>query len=430
MMTVPRQVEVTAGRSRILPVLKAVLADLQPSLTVLDAEVSGKVATVNLGYTASLLEKQEMFLLCRTISDTLCANLDIDGVNVLVAGRAIGIDVRNTLPTGVFTPQRAENPNELWGRTSALVPELGESLKGKSFTATAALYFPVKGMAGIFPEARSLSFSSLDPADMAGTLLAALSDNGMSRAGTLCLPDLVAGLSQPPTMEEQAATARRELIFRFKPELNEQLALFGVTRSAFLASLVYTMTTFLPQITYVKVWMGNEQVQSVTPSSPYLADTPIVFEGGGMRRTDFSAMLMDFANLYFALDGKLVSTLRPVPWQNKANPRFLLQQLALGSKNYDTVTGLSPVMDAAYQDAQLLGISLEGDTLALNLGEVFVKGDDTTVYAIMNTLLPAAGAPKGCLFVGGVQPVEEPGGICWQGYFRENYGIVTELPLG
>jgi hypothetical protein len=182
------------------------------------------------------------------------------------------------------------------------------------------------------------------------------------------LPSLVERLSQPPEVTElSGGLSGRKVTLHFSEELNEALIDNEVTRSACMASLTYTLTTFLPGVVGVEVYIGDERVPSVSPSSPYTDQQSIEFADGLQQRSDFGALLLGYCRLYFATDGgKLAAVNRPVPYFQVKNPRYLLLELKKGPKTYDTVTGLKDVLPQEWSDKDLLGISLTGDTMLVN----------------------------------------------------------------
>ena len=86
------------------------------------------------------------------------------------------------------------------------------------------------------------------------------------------------------------------------------------------------------------------------------------------------------------------------------------------------------------KDSDIIGISLDGDTLLINFSNTFLDvgqgitedEDRLLVYSLVNTLLHAVNAKRVAFFAGG-NPIEGfTDEIYWKGWFLENPGIVAD----
>ena len=439
LIALPETVTVSAARSRARALCELLLThpgteDTQPfgtaenplGLADTDAvEVSGNAATVSLGASALRLSHEELFTLGQALANTLCQFGDVDYVNVLIAGVQPGLNVASTLPAGSFQNNTREDLATLWARASA--PRTSER---RSFAAT--LHYPAPSGKGILSEARTLSFSASDLPGMAVTLLQALSAGADHLPGLPRCPDLRTMLRRDPTLNETGGLRRLQL--NFKEDFNSALINAGITRSVMVASLVCTMTTFLPGLDGVEILIGNEQVTSLTPSGTYVGvGETLEFSEGLMRRRDFATFLLAQCTLYFAnSQGKLVRVSRPVPFYEAFNARTLIDQLMLGPQPFDSVSGVSPVLPQGLREADLLGVAFGGNTLTLNFSTQLsalsqgMDGDQERImiYSLVNTLCELPGVKKVSIFVMGEQPDTLAGSVFLPGDFMPNYNLI------
>ena len=383
------------------------------------------IVSVNLSVAALSLPHAELFTLCQAIANTLCALDGVTGVNVLVAGVSPGLDVAATLPMGCLRQNVLDDPNMLHSRLTS--QRRGGASGDTPFRADAALYFPAQAGRGILCEARTLTFPSADAAAMVQTLLSGLSAGAEEIPNVPDMPDLNALLSRPPMVDEVQVTGQKQVALAFKEELNDALAARGVTRSVMIASLVTTLTTFLPNVSVCRVSIGSEQITALIPAGLYEgAGRQIGFSDGEMRRTDFLSFLLTNRALYFAdASGALRQSVRALPRTWALSPRQLFDQLVKGPEYYDTVADLKTVFPPDIQDADLLGVRQTGDTLLLNLSDSFMNAcqglspqqERNLVYALVNTLTENPSIRRVRFYIQGRQPDTLSGTISLPGEF-------------
>ena len=438
LIAVPAQAEFSAARHRAQTLAEMLLAhpgteyarpvagEITLALSGTEAvEVSGNVATVSLGASALRLSHEALFAVGQALANTLCQFGDLQYVNVLIAGVQPGLNVAATLPAGSYQNNTREDLATLWARSSAPL-----SAARRSFAAT--LYYPASAGKGVLCEARMLSFAAQDLPNMAVTLLEALSAGAESLPGVPRCPDLKGMMTSDPTLDETGGT--RRLVLKFSDNMNDALIDCGITRSVMMASLVYTMTTFLPGVDGIEVRIGAETVTSLTPSGTYFgAGDTLLFQDGMMRRRDFSAFLLGHCALYFAnARGKLTRVYRAIPFYETHNARALVQQLMMGPQAYDSQIGLSPVLPQGLRDADLLGVSFQNNTVLLNFSgqmETLARDLDAAaerrlVYGLVDTLCEMQGVQKAAVFIQGVQPDTLAGEVFLPGDFLPNYNLI------
>ena len=404
----------------------AVGGDIPLSLADTDAvEVSGQTATVSLAASALRLSHEQLFTVGQALANTLCQFGDLQYVNVLISGAQPGLNIAATLPAGSFQSNTREDLAALWARASA-------PLNGGRRSFAVTLYYPAPSGKGVLCETRSLSFAAQDPAGMALTLLDALTAGASSLPNAPKCPDFRSFLRETPTLGETGGI--RRLVLRFTDELNGALISAGITRSVMMASLCCTLTTFLPGIEGIEVQIGDERINTLTPSGTYTgAGEMISFTDGLMRRRDFSGFLLAECALYFANpQGGLTRVYRPVPFYEALSARSLVEQLMLGPQPFDSQTGLSPALPQGLRSADLLGVAYEDGAMLLNFSarllslsqDLDADAERGMIYSMVNTLCELPQVRRAAFFIQGEQPESLAGAMYLPGDFLPNLDLV------
>lgn len=395
------------------------LAEMNP------IELSGNVVTVNLSASALRLSKEQLFIVGQALANTLCQFDDLKYVNVLISDIQPGIDRAETLPVGCFQRNVEDELTTLWARVVA-------SNSASRRALIAPLYYPAPAGKGILCEARMLSFLDVTFESMAETLLMALFDGPKSLTNVPKCPDLISYTTKPVEFKEK--DGKRTLVLYFDKSLNDALIDAGVTRSVMLSSLVYTLTTFLPGLVGIEMQIGEDWIQTISPSGTYTkAGETIQFPDGVMQRKHFDGFLLTKCALYFpGKEGKLTNVYRPVPFSEASSPRYLIRQLLLGPQSIDGRSGLAAAFPKGMKDTDILGIAFHEGTLILNLSEHFAdlcrdmsdSSEKQMVYAMVNTLTGLPMVNKVSFFIAGHQIESFGGAVYLSGDFMPNIGIV------
>lgn len=391
-------------------------------------EVSGDVATVNLAATALQLDRKNLYICTQAIANTLTEFSRIRYVNLLVMDKQIGLDLGSTLPTGALTRSMQDDAGAAYEQALSQRVQTDENPGDRLLTTTVTLYFPLSAVNGVMSEARNITFSSQTPESMIERILQELSKGPAAVTGSPVLALLSELLNSPPIVTEPEGSAGKLIELHFDATLDDMLTAMGVSRASCMASLCDTLTTFLPNVTGLNIYIGDEKVDHLMLG----ATDGIIFDDGIMRRADFSALLLDLGTLYFAdaQDQTLVEVKRPLLFYQRTQPRALLLELFKGPSAADTIQGLHPVAGIGQlSDADVLGLSLNGNTLLVNLSQRFLtvgknitrQQDRLLAYAIVNTLLADGRARSVAFFVGGKTPSDFTGEIAWQGLFYPNW---------
>ncbi|MBE0601895.1 MAG: GerMN domain-containing protein, partial [Firmicutes bacterium] len=265
------------------------------------------------------------------------------------------------------------------------------------------------------------------------TLMQEISGGAAVVNGSPAMPLLTEYLLVPPVISQPADIGGTLITLDFSYLFDDMLQAAGISRASCLAALCYTLTTFLPNVAGIEVFIDSELVEHVMLSGT----SGILFNDGIMRRADFAALLMDNAGLFFAdaSGQKLQEIRRPIPFYQTSNPRALLNELFKGPSAEDSDTNVSPTLPVGMlKDSDIIGVSLSGDTLLINLSKTFLEagqgisetGDRLMAYSLVDTLLHAASARRIAFFVAGSQLAGFTDEISWKGWFLENVGIVSE----
>ena len=152
-----------------------------------------------------------------------------------------------------------------------------------------------------------------------------------------------------------------------------------------------------------------------------------------MQRKSFIPFLLAYSSLYFAnAQGKLVQSARPVPYYEAHNIRAMIGQLMQGPQSHDSVNGLARTLPQGLRDADLLGVSLEKDTLVLNFSHQLInlcqnlpaQEEQLMVYSLVNTLCELPGVKRVAFFIMGEQPETFAGSVFLPGDFLPNYHLI------
>ena len=401
-------------------------------------EVSNGVATVDLAASALQLDRRAFYLACQAIANTLTYLPDIHYVNILVMDKQIGLDIAGSLPVGTFTRSVADDIGAAYEQALSRRVTPGGDAANQRLTALVSLYFPLLHMDAIMSETRVIAFSSQETADMALRLLQELSTGSRQLEGAPAPPLFTDLLETIPTVIESPDGAGKLITISFHVALDDVLNAYGLTRASCMASICYTLTTFLPDIAGVMFDVGGEPVQNVVLREGGGNQIAIFFDRAVQRRGDYASFLMNQGILYFADEGgrKLIAIRRPMPYYQTSNPRALLLELAKGPLPADRREAKPLMTPGALVDSDLIGFSLQDDTLIVNFAPGFAAAgqgfdeqqDRLLAYGLVNTLSAISRIQRVCFYVAGEPHAGFSGDIYWVGNFFRNPGLVREEP--
>lgn len=399
-------------------------------------EISGNVATVNLAASALQLDHKALYISAQAIANTLTEVEPIRYVNVLVMDKQIGLDIASTLPGGTLTRNAAGDIGAVFDQVLSQRVEAGQNPDERKMATIATLYFPIASVNGVMAEAQNMSFPGQSTETVVLYLLQKLSEGPTTLAGALPLPVLEPLLTEPPALVEPSDGGERVIELHFQRELWTALEGAQVSRVNFMASLCNTLCTFMPNVTGVTLFVGEERIDHVM----YGATNGLLFDDGIQRRANFAPFLLDTCTLYFPNSDatSLVAVHRPVPYYQRTNPRALLLALFAGPSPADDKLQTQALLPSgSMTDADILGISLSEEALLVNFSQKFQQAGQTLTsaqdrllaYGLTNTLLCGDRTRKISFFVAG-KPFDGFGGeMDWTGFFYPNPGMASQTEV-
>lgn len=411
------------------PLSKTIGGDIKLSLYGKEpVRVSRDTAIVNISPAALQLSREELYFACKAITNTLTASGDIRYVNILVAGKAVGLDMGNTLPMGAFSFSDATDLAAVYDQLLSRKTDDVQSEGELPFSANVSLFFPLTGSAGMACETRTLIFENQRTSDMVTMILQELSEGPQSDIQSPVLPLLASLLTSTPVIAEDAEAGGDVLILDFAHNLDDMLEAYSITREQSMNSLSATLCTFLPNIVGIRVGIKG-----------YPTDTQFLIEEedeSSVSRvltlsSSLEDLVYDYCTLWFpnAENGKLCKVYRPIPCEGTRNPRVLLSELLKGPLPIDSRTNTLPIIqNSVISESILLGFSKEGSTLLVNLKNGFVEAipsssltdEQNFAYAIVNTLCMNPLITSVCFFQNGSQ-FDGNSQVYWRGVFYPYY---------
>ena len=392
-------------------------------------EVSCGVCTVNLATTALQLEQPDLYRVCAAITATLCELDDVQYVNFLVADRALSMDITGSLPLGSQTARPGEELTVLWEQMEARRAPLGENPANTPVSAVATLYFPLADGSGVAAETRTLTFSGQSASQLAEGLTAALSAGAQYLSGVSPMPDLASLMTAPPQAVD-LDDGGRMLNLYFHTGLENSLRQAQVDMPCFVSSLIHTMTGFIPSLSHVRIHIGETPLTSLYSA----AHGNLIFQNGLLYRQQFASYLQEQVTLCFSSGDRLREVRRALPYRQARDPRALLGALMKGPTQQELDAGYEPVLPEGLTESDILGLSLAGDTLLVNLSARCAElirtqaaaWEQIVCYSMVNTLGRAMGATRVRFFFDS-QMLEELGGtLYWGGEFLVNPSLIDQ----
>ncbi|MBQ8200915.1 MAG: GerMN domain-containing protein [Clostridia bacterium] len=415
--TILRALLAHPGNSRVRSLGGEVTLALSGSNPV---EVSGGVCTVNLAPSVLQLSTQDLYTVCLAISATLSETDGIRYVNLLVAGLPVSMDVTGYLPLGSVSAQTCMELPVLWEQLIARRTPVGENPAAMPLTATATLYFPLTDGTGIVPEIRRLSFAGQHPQQLVLGLLDALAAGADELTNVAAMPDLPSMMLSSPEVTELDSGGKR-VTLHFVGDVRSRIAAAGIDPACCFAAMVNTLTTFVPALQQVCIRVGDGALTSLHNA----ARGSLLFPGGLHTRQDYAGYLMAQSTLYHLESGALHAHTVALPYRSVNDPRALLLTLAAAPAGHE-------VLPAGLTDADLLGLSVDGDTLLINLSARYAEiirqsGMDQQLmaYAIVGSMCDNLHVNRIRFYFAG-ETLEHLGSdLVWSGEFLHNPGMLN-----
>lgn len=390
-------------------------------------EISGGICTVNLATSAWNLKNNELYWLSVALSTTLCELDEIDGVNVLVADRAVGLDSSGKLlPMGTLSGHADdESLPGLWEHMEAKKAPIGSDGTGIAFSADATIYYPLSEGRGIGCERKTMTFDGQKPDRLAEELVKAMSQAMKQRNGDENLPGLENYIRKLTVY--QAVEGDQGVSIIFEDNIQELLDRWDTDLPCLIAAVLCTEFTFVPRVTEISVQIGETKVTEM--SNAYHSSGTIL--SGVFHRSDAAEFLTGSVKVFFGKDGSLAACEKPVARELADNPRAMLEALMEGPDRRDRGNGVSATLPAGVKADDILNIAASGDTLLVKLSTDFREqireagGETETLlcYSMVNTLCVNTGMKRVCFFFGDGQAETIAGTVYWGGEFIYNPGL-------
>lgn len=348
--------------------------------SVLSVRQSGDTVVVDLSLEARAIDSpRQMFLMRAAIVNTLCGMDGVSNVDVLISGRALPI---MALPCGAGQASTASISVQ-W---SQALSESELASEGAAYIGrVAVLYHPVRGSRLIVPEARQII---VEEGDVLSALLDAMAyDDDLDPALRPILPDSDATLINAAELVT-LPDGRRVARLAFDGNLSAILDRARMNAWQMYASLTCTLTSFLPDLDGMQVYVGDGQLTRV--DSP---EGEITLDNGVMHRAMFERTIGRLETIYMtASDGSLKPLGRAMRPEDAQSPRMLLALLFEEPHPWEEDT--SRVVPDGLSIDDLLGVRVENDVATLNFSASFYAGcqrlniqqERNLVYALVNTL--------------------------------------------
>lgn len=405
--TVRRTLDVPEGKTAVLVALEELLNPKGTtnaiSVVPSDAQIRGietacGLTTVNLSIdVASLQSEQELLMMITAISNTLRSVDGVNAVNVLIGSRQESVF---GLPIGVTTSSE-DDVTVLWAQYQAEEERFLDTDETMTPLArTVALYFPSLNGQWVLPELRQVKFESTGYAAQLLTELIA----GAASGGTYSnfLSGGVSVLAEGPRLFVSSA-GERVLDVYLTGALRDYLILQGISEWQMAAAITLTMTTFLPHLDAVTIYINETAITQLNVRGNMRA-----YPDGLLRRDDFSSYIGGVALIYLSDGaGGLIPVERAMSARRAQSAYSLILQLISGPSSSDP--NARAVMPVGMSADDILGVAIVNGVAKVNFSANFyrlcqtldVEEERTLVYSIVNTLCELADVDAVALFIEG-----------------------------
>ena len=339
---------------------------------IASVEAAGKIVTVNV-LPASSMSDLEIKTLTEAMSKTLFGLDGVEGVNLLLNGRAASVF---GLPIGLV------------GKSTDISALYDESVhfaesESASVMRRAVGYFPSTDKSCVIPAETTLA---LNPADPAEAVLRALGTAPGAEAVLAGVP-ACESMFEKKSHYEFTPTGDRILYVHLTSSAYTALVDSGLDRNIYLASIVLTLTSFLNDTDGVAITIGGKTITEV----PLSNGTTRTFPDGIMKRDDFTHYIGKNITLYFADEnGMLRPETKALPLNSANSPRARICALMAGPKD----ASLNAVFPVGAKPSDILGVQLSGSVASVNfssnvyrLAQSFTQAEEELfVYSLVNTL--------------------------------------------
>lgn len=377
---------------------------------IASAESSGGIVTVNV-LPASSMTAPEIRTLAEAMVRTLTELDGVSSVNLLLHGRAASV---YCLPLGLIH------------KTADISALFDESLHFNKAEDTPLVrraigYFPSKDETCVLPMEITVHYNPADPAE---AVLRALQTTPASG-------EAVSGVPACETMFERKSHYEilpggdRILYVHLTNDALLALNQSGHNRHMYLASIVLSLTTFLPETDGVVITIGGKTITEV----PLSNGTTRTFSSGIMKREHFAPYIGKNITLYFANENNmLVPETRALPLSEADSARARICELIEGPSD----PSLLPVFPNGMKSSDILGVQISGSVASVNLSanvyslaQSFTRSEEELfVYSLVNTLSELRGVSGVRLYFNGLTGSVLTHNVYLEGVLLKNPGRI------
>ena len=380
------------------------------------------------------LRKEKVYKDYLAITATLCELDEISYVNILIAG--LSHEMTGNMPLGTFVGQpdkniQGFNIQTAWEQMEAKRTPTGMDAAKIPLKTPATLYYPLPDGRGVGCTIREVSFEGQTQVQLATGLIDTVSTVLKSMSAGQNIPELKSLLLREPLVTDME-NGTQQIVLNLREDAEEQLKAGNTDLACFAAAMIYTLTTFVPNIRYVSLRIGNQMTE--LKSEHFGTVTAL---GGLFSRESVEPFLKGSITVYFARNGILCECEQPITRRAADSPRAQLCVIMEGPDATEQENGIKATLPEGIREDDILGISAEGDTLLVNLSENFreairengAENETLLCYSMVNTLCKNTGMKRVRFYFEGKQEEHIAGTIYWAGEFMYNIGL-AEKGLG
>ena len=401
---------------------------------LLSIEQSMGLMTVNLSLDALNIPGDEqsanlqMVSMKAMIVKTMCQLPGVSWVSVLFGGRDDGTMM---LPGGALGPP----DNDLLTLAGTLQAESDRFFdpynEQPQLERFAALYFASPEMKLLIPEVRAIELTGNKTDAIVAALISELTRGPSDQRARSLLPE-DAQRTQYLARTVTDSAGKRVVRITLADELADYMEEMDISPYMVYGSLILTITSFVPEVDGVALYIGDTPVESIQIDAS--ADNPMAAysQNGVFSRDELTGVIGLPARLYMtdANDAALMAQDRTMRLNAFGVPRALLHALIEGPLPGEE--HLYPVVPEGIGANDILGISVRGDTVLVNLSSNFYRccqslsaaEERNLVFAMVNTLTEDPQIRRVRFFVEGAVVDTLVGSIHLRGELMRNPGLI------
>lgn len=394
-------------------------------------EVSNSYISINLNSAVRFLSESQLNILYTSLAETLIDYYKVDFVSLLVEDKALAFDKLNNIPQGTYSRLYSSPPIKDYNR---YFDDLGNQKTNElTMDYGITLFFPILYGEGIIPETRILSLSKFEAKDILLSIINELDNGPYIYSDKQNIPNLENLLAKDPSLDKEED--KRIVSIHFKSVFNDVFNISIVNKNTAIAMLVYSISSFYPDVDGFRIYIGNDIVSKFEADS--INEDGIIFNNSIITRADLSDYFKKQVDIYLADENsrRLVLTKRFLPAKIQKSLRNILLEICKGPVENDSIEYPSKALiPFRINDEDILAVYLSDDVLIINFSQkvyndlkyLSEKQEKLFVFAIVNTFCSNKLIKKVYFQFDG-NPVDYiTGGLFFASEFVPNLNIVKE----